>query len=51
MKFYLTESGSRKLSEVVAGSVMTITKAVASDIVSNEPKKLAEIPGKNKVFR
>lgn len=46
MKFYLTESGSRKLSEVVAGSVMTITKAVASDIVSNEPKKLAEIPGK-----
>lgn len=46
MKFYLTESGSRKLSEVVVGSVMTITKAVASDIVSNEPKKLAEIPGK-----
>lgn len=46
MKFYLTEFGSRKLSEVVAGSVMTITKAVASDIVSNEPKKLAEIPGK-----
>lgn len=46
MKFYLTESGSRKLSEVVAGSVMTITKAVASDILSNEPKKLAEIPGK-----
>ena len=46
MKFYLTEAGSRKLSEVVAGSAMTITKAVASDIVSNEPKKLAEIPGK-----
>ena len=46
MKFYLTETGSKKLSEIVAGSVMTITKAVASDIVSNEPKKLAEIPGK-----
>lgn len=46
MKFYLTEAGSKKLSEVVAGSVMTITKAVASDIVSNEPKKLAELPGK-----
>lgn len=46
MKFYLTEAGSKKLSEIVAGSVMTITKAVASDIVSTEPKKLAEIPGK-----
>lgn len=46
MKFYLTETGSKKLSEIVAGSVMTITKAVASDIVSTEPKKLAEIPGK-----
>lgn len=46
MKFYLTEAGSRKLSEVVAGSVMTITKAFASDILSTEPKKLAEIPGK-----
>ena len=46
MKFYLTEAGSRKLSEVVAGTVMTITKAFASDILSTEPKKLAEIPGK-----
>lgn len=46
MKFYLTETGSKKLSEIVAGSVMTITKAVASDIASTEPKKLAEIPGK-----
>ncbi len=46
MKFYLTEAGSKKLSEIVAGSVMTITKALASDIVSNEPKKLTEIPGK-----
>ena len=46
MKFYLTEAGSKKLSEIVAGSVMTITKAFASDILSTEPKKLAETPGK-----
>ena len=34
MKFYLTEVGSKKLSEIVAGSTMTITKAVASDVFS-----------------
>ena len=46
MKFYLTEVGSKKLSEIVAGSTMTITKAVASDVFSSEPKKLVEISGK-----
>ena len=46
MKFYLTEAGSRKLSNVIAGSTITITKAISTDIVSADPKKLVEIPGR-----
>ena len=46
MKFYLTEAGSRKLGELITGSTITITKVIASDIVSNEPKRLVEVPGR-----
>lgn len=46
MKFYLTEAGSRKLASIVTGSTITITKAVSSDIVSFEPKRLVEIAGR-----
>ncbi len=46
MKFYLTEAGSRKLASIVTGSTITITKAISSDIVSSEPKRLVEIAGR-----
>lgn len=46
MKFYLTETGSRKLASIVTGSTITITKAISSDIVSSEPKRLVEIAGR-----
>ena len=46
MKFYLTETGSRKLANVITGSAITITKAISTDIVSAEPKELVEIPGR-----
>lgn len=46
MKFYLTEAGSRKLASIVTGSTITITKALSSDIVSSEPKRLVEIAGR-----
>ena len=46
MKFYLTEAGSRKLGDLITGSTITITKVIASDIVSNEPKRLVEVPGR-----
>lgn len=46
MKFYLTEAGGRKLGDLITGSTITITKVIASDIVSNEPKRLVEVPGR-----
>lgn len=46
MKFYLTEAGSRKLASIVTGSTITITKAISSDIVSSEPKRLVEMAGR-----
>ena len=46
MKFYLTEAGSRKLASIVTGSTIIITKAISSDIVSSEPKRLVEIAGR-----
>ena len=46
MKFYLTEAGSRKLGDLITGSTITITKVIASDIVSNDPKRLVEVPGR-----
>ena len=46
MKFYLTEAGSSKLASIIMGSTITITKAVSSDIVSSDPKRLVEIAGR-----
>ena len=46
MKFYLTEAGSRKLGDLITGSTITITKVIASDIVSNDPKRLVECTDK-----